>query len=103
MARILAQVGLQADRPVIQAPTIAVLWPENVGCWRVWCSVQTQWRVGFAGATGLDYAAVWAVLDKTGPRQRRMRREWFEHIQSMESAAMDAWAERREREKRKTP
>jgi hypothetical protein len=46
--------------------------------------------------TGLDYAAVWATLD--GLRVRKPR-EVFEHVQLMERAALQAWEERRQREK----
>lgn len=30
---------------------------------RLWQAAQTQWRVGFGGATGLDYAGVAALAD----------------------------------------
>ena len=34
------------------------LWPCNVAIWDIWCDLQTQWRHGMAGPTGLDYAGV---------------------------------------------
>lgn len=99
MARILAQVGLRPDGDV--APRIEAapwyLWPCNLPTWHLWLRLQTQWRqAGMAGQpAGLDYAAVWAVLQ--GLRVRKPR-EVFEHLQGMERAALTAWAERRERE-----
>lgn len=65
--------------------------------WTLWQSLQTQWRVGMAGATGLDYAAVWAVIDRYVPRRRRM--ETFEALRSMEGAVLVVLAERAERER----
>lgn len=38
-----------------------VFWPEQVLPVRVFMSMQTQWRVGFAGLVGLDYSALPAV------------------------------------------
>ena len=91
-------MGFAAPRP---EPVRAVhewhLWPENVATWTLWQSLQTQWRVGMAGATGLDYAAVWAVIDRCVPRRRRM--ETFDALRSMERAVLDVLAERAERER----
>lgn len=103
MARILAQVGAVAvdadgaECAVRVARTMAApwyLWPCNVPTWNLWSRVQTQWRVGMAGATGLDYAGVWAVLhnSRLRPRQARLH---FERIQSMERAALKVWDDKR--------
>lgn len=72
------------------------LWPENLEVWHAWLGVQTQWRVGMAGATGLDYAGVDAALRMSGIRGER-RREAFGLLQLMERAALAAWAERQSR------
>lgn len=91
-------MGFAAPRP---EPARAVrewyLWPENVPIWTLWQSLQTQWRVGMAGATGLDYAAVWAVIDRSVARRRRD--ETFAAVRSMERAVLDVLAERAERER----
>lgn len=42
------------------------LLPENAPAWGLWAAVQTQWRVGMAGAIGLDYPAVWLVAGTMG-------------------------------------
>lgn len=63
--------------------------------------MQTQWRVGMSGATGLDYAGVRAWLDECGPSQRKhpgKRREMFLGIQAAERGTLDAWAEQRKQQ-----
>ncbi len=98
IARAFAAAGLRIDGP-IRRPDAGRedfhLWPECVETWRLWCAVQTQWRVGFAGATGLDYGAVLALIDRRHRRPAR-RREAFEAIREMERAALEAWAEQRD-------
>lgn len=57
--------------------------------------MQTQWRVGMSGATGLDYAGVAAYLaavdDDPGSR-----REAFECLRAAERAVLAVWAEKAE-------
>ena len=89
-----AQLGL-LDQPA--GERAAYLWPDNVRAWNCWQGVQTQWRVGMGGATGLDYAGVRAFLDEQD-LQRDERREVFAGIQACERATLDVWAEQRERE-----
>ena len=61
--------------------------------WDVWCDVQTQWRHGMAGRTGLDYAGVRAHLDELGLSGDE-RRDAYAGIRAAELAALDARAER---------
>ncbi len=70
------------------------LWPENVQAWACWQGVQTQWRVGMSGPTGLDYQGVSAYLDLQciDPEPRR---ELFELLQACERTTLDVWAEQR--------
>jgi len=75
----------------------AYLWPDNVRAWNCWQGVQTQWRVGMGGATGLDYAGVRAFLDEQQLAGDE-RREVFAGIQACERATLDVWAEQRERD-----
>lgn len=63
----------------------------------MWCDVQTQWRTGVAGATGLDYAGVRAWLDELGLPPDERRAAWA-GIRACERATLEAHAERRERE-----
>lgn len=73
------------------------LWPDNLVAWQCWQGVQTQWRVGMGGATGLDYAGVRAYLELQDlpPDERR---EVFAGLQACERVTLDVWAEQRERE-----
>lgn len=70
------------------------LWPENVDAVRLFELMMSQWRVGPAGPTGLDYAAVPAVA-----RLLRLRggalREAFGGLRVMEGEALRAMAEGR--------
>lgn len=63
------------------------LWPENVESIALFMRVQTQWRTGQAGPTGLDYAGVHAAM-----RLMRVRcsLEFFDDLQAMETAALRA-------------
>lgn len=75
---------------------VCYLWPDNVLAWNCWQGVQTQWRVGHSGATGLDYAGVAAFLDEMGVRADE-RRGVFSGIRACERATLDAWSEQRAR------
>lgn len=50
-----------------------------------------------AGATGLDYAAVWALIDRRVPRRRRD--EVFSALQGMERAVLKVWSDKAEQER----
>lgn len=76
----------------------AYLWPECVDAWRHWQSLQTQWRTGVAGVTGLDYTGVRSYLDELGIEPGADRRELFECIRAAERACLDAWDAAREKE-----
>jgi hypothetical protein len=71
------------------------LWPENVEAWRVWCALQTQWRVGANGATGLDYSAVCAYMTEVGI-VGELRRDVFAGVRAAERSTLDVWNERRQ-------
>lgn len=64
----------------------------------MWIQLQTQWRTGMAGATGLDYAGVRTWLDEATAFSGDERRELWQCIQACELATLAAWAARRERE-----
>jgi hypothetical protein len=65
------------------------VWPENWPAFEVFHRLQTQWRVGGVGPTGLDYTVMYAMLDRL-----RLSAEDFERyesdIQVMEFAALEA-------------
>ena len=62
--------------------------------------LQTQWRAGFSGPTGLDYRSVMIVM-RTHNRRHGQRwpipdyAECFEHIQVMELEALRVFRERK--------
>lgn len=64
------------------------VWPDNVVSVGAFVAMSTQWRAGMGGATGLDYAAMPAVLRMT----QVPRADWpevFDAIRVMESVALD--------------
>lgn len=70
------------------------VWPENWPSWSLFCKVSTQWRIGMGGPSGLDYAAVYPLLD----RAAKDPQEWdelFEDIQLLERTALDQMSENR--------
>jgi hypothetical protein len=69
-----------------------------VAAWAAWCEVQTQWRAGMAGATGLDYAGVAAHLEELGIPPGAERRELWAGIRAAEAAVLAVWAERRQQQ-----
>lgn len=73
------------------------LWPDNVAAWDAWLAVQTQWRQGMAGATGLCYAGVQACLDELGLQGDERRHVW-QCVCAAEREVLQASAERRARE-----
>jgi hypothetical protein len=75
--------------------TEPALLPEAEPVIDLYAAVQTQWRVGMAGATGLDYAGVEAAARLRGTP---MDPETFSGLQVCEHAALTAMAERRDKE-----
>lgn len=76
--------------PVVH-PTF-YLWPCNVRAYNLWCACQTQWRVGMAGRTGLDYTGVEVVMRQQGI-DRKEQRHLFASLQAMEVAAINVWVQ----------
>lgn len=72
------------------------LWPCNVLVFRVWQKLQTQWRAGVAGNTGLDYASVIAYMRSVARIPSKQWDDTFAGLQAMEAAALEAWSESRE-------
>lgn len=66
------------------------LWPCNVATWHHWLHLQTQWRTGAAGATGLDYTGVLAYLDDCDLTADD-RKDAFAGIRAAEIATLQAW------------
>jgi len=87
--------GLPVGAPEPPAQREAYLWPDNVKNWRYWQSVQTQWRTGMAGPTGLDYAGVRSDLEITHRLQGKTLRKALVCIKAAERATLDVLAEKR--------
>lgn len=77
--------------------TEVYLWPCNVQAWECWCDLQTQWRTGVAGATGLDYAAVLAYLRDVAALRGDERAQVFHCLRAAEREVLALWAEQRQR------
>lgn len=75
------------------------LWPCNATAMRVFIAMQTQWRVGMAGATGLDYVVLPTVLDMLGVTfsDTSLRRKTFFKVQTLEREFLAAWAKKRDK------
>jgi len=65
--------------------------PDNWETVLLFMRVQTQWRHGFAGPTGLDYVGVEACMRMAGIKRTD---ELFDGLQVMEFAALQAIGER---------
>ena len=64
---------------------------------RLWLACQTQWRVGFAGATGLDYVAVFQVAGALGIQ---MDEKALSKVQMLEGMTLERWHAEREKKVR---
>jgi hypothetical protein len=65
------------------------VWPENLQAVRLFDQLRTQWRHGFGGPTGLDYAAVMLMLEFAAVPQPE-RPALFADLQVLEAAALEA-------------
>lgn len=71
------------------ANDIVEVWPDNWGASLLFVDLMTQWRMGMAGAIGLDYTAIPVVMDlRDVPAEER--NSLFDDIRVMESAALEA-------------
>lgn len=93
--KALAAFGLVAEG--LPDPETVDVWPENRAPMEVFAGMQTQWRIGMKGATGLDYAAMPAVMTMVGVKRKR-RADVMGAVQVMERETLRLWAERREKQ-----
>jgi hypothetical protein len=89
--RALALLGLYVEGGISLDSDEFWLWPENEQAFLFWLSIQTQWQVGMAGPTGLNYQGV-EICMRRRPVPPRERNQLFEQVQAMERAALDEWA-----------
>lgn len=92
----LAAFGLRLEEGVSVGDDVQpfYLWPENVPSWELFLACSTQWREGFSGPEGFDYAGVDHVMRALRVRSKHWRRRW-EDLQAMELSALNAWREQR--------
>jgi hypothetical protein len=69
------------------------VWPENERAYFLFLDLQTQWRVGMGGATGLDYLVLFAKLDRMKLAADESD-ELEQDIRTMEHEALRVMAER---------
>lgn len=77
-------MGLVLDMP---PPDVLGVWPENWLPLQVFCAMDTQWRTGVNGATGLDYAVLPVVMRWQGV-PRADQPEVFDGVRVMEAEAL---------------
>jgi hypothetical protein len=87
------------DRPVPVAVPRFYLWPENVPAWLFFRACSTQWRHGFNGPTGLDYAGVEVLMRRLRVPFRR-RDRMLQLVRAMERGSLLGWAEMRDERER---
>ncbi|MFK3741444.1 DUF1799 domain-containing protein [Massilia sp. TN1-12] len=72
------------------------VWPENVQAYQLFSSLQTQWRVGMSGPSGLDYNVMYRMIDRM--KLSNADAEDLEYdVRAMESEALSAMHERAEK------
>lgn len=66
---------------------VVEVWPDNHAAFILFSNLSTQWRIGMGGPTGLDYAAVYPLLDRAAKDPQEWD-EMFSDIKVMEGAAL---------------
>lgn len=59
------------------------VWPENHEAFLLFMDMQTQWRTGMSGPTGLDYNALFTLMTL-----KNLSIDLLDDIRIMESAAL---------------
>lgn len=65
------------------------VWPENQPVYMLFVQLQTQWRIGMGGATGLDYNTLYHKMDRMKLEPDEYE-ELEDDIRTMEFAALGA-------------
>ncbi|NUW66960.1 DUF1799 domain-containing protein [Vibrio coralliilyticus] len=68
------------------------VWPENWPALVLFDRLSTQWRVGVSGLVGLDYPALYPLLDRVATDPAHWER-LLEGVRAIEIGALDALAE----------
>jgi len=94
LADAFAGLGLEFEPDLAVGQDEFWLWPENEEVFWLWAGLQTQWVVGMAGATGMNYASVESDMRMLGIPNKK-RRDYYLLIKNMEQAALEEWASKR--------
>ena len=73
---------------------VVEVWPDNHAAFILFNNLSTQWRIGMGGTTGLDYAAVYPLLDRAAKDPQEWD-EMFSDIKVMEVAALKQMSDNR--------
>ncbi len=76
-------------------PPVFYLWPEHQEALGVFLASRTQWRTGFDSVTGLDYAAVEALIRMRRLVPRSRMPEVMAELQILEDETLAEWSRRR--------
>lgn len=80
------------DLSHLYQPTDVEVWPENWPTVQLFDRISTQWRTSARGVIGLDYCAIYPVME----RMQLGGQEWLQmldDIRAMEQAAMEQMSE----------
>lgn len=78
---------------IVSSAAVTPLWEANVTPFSVFTAMQTQWRIGMGGPTGLDYGAVPVVMELYAVPEKD-RRQVFDDLRVMESEALKVFNEK---------
>jgi len=78
---------------ITASAAVTPVWPENEVPLAVFAALQTQWRMGMGGPTGLDYAAVPIVMELYQVTAED-RRQVFDDVRVMEGEALKFFSEK---------
>lgn len=83
---------------IVSSAAVTPIWQENETSFALFASLQTQWRIGMGGPTGLDYSAVPVVMELYSVPEKD-RRQVFDDVRVMESEALKVFNEKHGRNK----
>ena len=99
----LAAWGLQrSDEPdasAVDTPeNVFYIWPKSVKTWAIWQRLQSMWRSGMDGRCGLDWPSVTTWLHHAERMGKKDVADTMQVLRAMEVAALNVWAEQREKQ-----
>jgi len=71
--------------------SITEIWQENYQAFQIFTKLRTQWRVGMAGPTGMDYTLLPMLFESFGVKAKK-RVALLDDLQIMETEALRVMA-----------